>query len=71
MRAADVVHLLGDLCAYCSGPADSIDHIDAIAVGGDGSWTNLTAACGRCNSTKVHKPLLLFLATRTHPVEAS
>jgi 5-methylcytosine-specific restriction endonuclease McrA len=59
--------LLGDPCSYCVGPAGTIDHIVAIAEGGVGDATNLTAACGRCNSVKHSRPLLLALLAIRRP----
>jgi hypothetical protein len=56
--------LLGDPCAYCGGPAGSVDHIVPLALGGDSMSANLIAACRSCNSSKRAKPLLLWLAER-------
>lgn len=53
--------LLRDPCSYCGGPATSIDHVEACDSGGSGTWENLTAACGSCNSRKRTTPLLLFM----------
>ena len=54
--------LLGDPCAYCGGPADTLDHIVATVAGGQDTEDNLTGACRRCNSAKKDRPLLAFLA---------
>lgn len=54
--------LPGDPCAYCGAPADHVDHIDPIALGGTNHWSNLAAACGRCNLSKNATPLLLWMA---------
>lgn len=58
--------LFGDPCSYCGepAPAGTIDHIVARTQGGDGNWTNLTAACGSCNSQKHTKSLLHFMLDR-------
>jgi 5-methylcytosine-specific restriction endonuclease McrA len=53
-----------DVCAYCGAPAEVIDHIRPLALGGSGDWDNLTAACNRCNYAKNAKPLLGFLLDR-------
>ena len=53
--------LADDPCSYCGGAAGEIDHIDATAGGGLGSWDNLTAACRSCNASKHSKPLLAYL----------
>lgn len=50
-----------DPCAYCGAPSETVDHVDAISRGGSASWTNLTAACGPCNTSKFTAPLLLSL----------
>lgn len=57
-----VAILHADPCAYCGEAAGHIDHIVPIARGGTNDWDNLTAACGRCNSSKWAKPLLTFIA---------
>jgi 5-methylcytosine-specific restriction endonuclease McrA len=59
---ADV--LRGDPCSYCGKPMQHVDHIQPIAHGGDGIWTNLTAACQLCNLQKRDRPLLIFLLDR-------
>lgn len=51
-----------DLCAYCGGPADQIDHVVPLARGGSNEWDNLTAACLSCNYSKGTTSLLQFLA---------
>jgi 5-methylcytosine-specific restriction endonuclease McrA len=52
----------GDPCSYCGGPANTIDHIDAIQHGGSSCWSNLTMACKPCNSRKHTHRLVVFLA---------
>jgi 5-methylcytosine-specific restriction endonuclease McrA len=42
----------GHRCAYCSAKADSVDHVVPRARGGEHSWTNVVAACSRCNHRK-------------------
>jgi 5-methylcytosine-specific restriction endonuclease McrA len=39
-------------CAYCGGRADTIDHVRPRARGGQHVWTNVVAACARCNHRK-------------------
>lgn len=49
-------------CFYCGGPADSIDHLTPLALGGlDVGW-NLVPACCNCNNRKGTKPALSWLA---------
>ena len=60
-RSFDAI-LRCDPCSYCAAPADQVDHIEPVARGGANHWTNLTAACRRCNRAKSDKPLLLHLA---------
>ena len=39
-------------CAYCAGPASTIDHVLPRSRGGKDSWENLVACCLRCNNLK-------------------
>lgn len=39
-------------CAYCLGPADTIDHIHPRSKGGKHRWNNVVSACRRCNAIK-------------------
>lgn len=42
----------GHLCAYCGVRADTIDHVKPRSRGGLHVWTNVVAACARCNHRK-------------------
>lgn len=42
----------GRCCAYCGGPASTIDHVLPRSRGGGNSWLNTMAACGGCNQRK-------------------
>lgn len=42
----------GNRCQYCSGPAESIDHIIPRSRGGVHTWENVVACCRRCNVRK-------------------
>jgi 5-methylcytosine-specific restriction endonuclease McrA len=42
----------GGRCAYCRGPAETIDHVMPRSRGGNHAWDNVVAACARCNHTK-------------------
>lgn len=44
-------------CAYCAGPADTVDHVHPRSRGGTHEWTNVVAACGRCNHRKADRLL--------------
>jgi len=44
-------------CVYCAGPADTIDHIHPRSRGGRHEWTNVAAACARCNHRKADRLL--------------
>ena len=37
-------------CAYCGGAATSLDHVVPRSRGGEHTWENVVAACGRCCS---------------------
>src|SRR6201995_4818556 len=39
-------------CAYCGTKADTIDHVRPRPRGGTHVWTNVVAACARCNHRK-------------------
>ena len=41
-----------DPCSYCGESAQAVDHIHPVSRGGENHWTNMTAACNRCNSSK-------------------
>ncbi len=42
----------GHACAYCGIRADTIDHVRPRSRGGLHVWTNVVAACARCNHRK-------------------
>jgi 5-methylcytosine-specific restriction endonuclease McrA len=44
-------------CVYCGAPATSLDHVVPRSRGGQHSWENVVAACGRCNHQKADRPL--------------
>ncbi|MBO0608357.1 HNH endonuclease [Myceligenerans salitolerans] len=53
-------------CAYCGGPADTVDHVVPRSRGGPSTWLNLVAACYECNSFKADRTpaeagMLLYL----------
>ncbi len=39
-------------CQYCRRPAENLDHIVPRSRGGEHSWANVVACCGRCNARK-------------------
>jgi 5-methylcytosine-specific restriction endonuclease McrA len=45
----------GGRCAYCRGPAETIDHVMPRSRGGPHAWDNVVAACARCNHSKGDK----------------
>ncbi len=42
----------GHACVYCGTRADTIDHVRPRSRGGLHVWTNVVAACARCNHRK-------------------
>jgi 5-methylcytosine-specific restriction endonuclease McrA len=44
-------------CVYCGSKADTIDHVRPRSRGGAHVWTNVVAACARCNHRKGDKLL--------------
>ncbi len=47
----------GGRCAYCSEPADTIDHVVPRSRGGRHEWTNVVASCKRDNLAKADQLL--------------
>ena len=43
------------LCAYCKGPANTIDHILPVSRYGASNWLNTISSCKPCNSKKSSK----------------
>lgn len=58
------VMLRHDPCCYCGKASGTVDHITPVSVGGGSHWTNLTAACAFCNTSKHNRGLLLWLVRR-------
>lgn len=44
-------------CGYCAAPAETVDHIHPRSRGGVHEWTNVVAACSRCNHHKADRLL--------------
>ncbi|OIQ78421.1 HNH endonuclease [mine drainage metagenome] len=44
-------------CAYCGESADTVDHVVPRSRGGPHEWTNVVAACRRCNHRKADRLL--------------
>ncbi|MGH9377893.1 MAG: HNH endonuclease [Terriglobia bacterium] len=59
----------GYKCRYCEKQLTrftaTLDHVLAVAEGGDNSFDNLVTACLSCNSQKHHRPVGDFLAERS------
>lgn len=63
---AYIAILKQDPCCFCGEPMEEIEHIEPPArwdlrVPGWNQWTNLSAACQKCNGQKYEKSLLAFL----------
>lgn len=43
------------MCAYCRGPAETVDHIIPRSRGGGLTWDNAVAACLKCNHRKADR----------------
>ena len=43
----------GQRCAYCHGPARTVDHVIPLRLGGSNDGSNLVAACRACNSRRM------------------
>jgi 5-methylcytosine-specific restriction endonuclease McrA len=60
----------GHACVYCGTKADTIDHVRPRSRGGLHVWTNVVAACARCNHRKGDRLLNeLGWHIRNHPVQ--
>jgi len=55
----------GNKCVYCGAPANTIDHVVPLALGGKHEIENAVPACGTCNSSKRAKPLLAWMYQRS------
>ena len=55
----------GGRCAYCQGKAGTLDHVVPRSRGGLHDWTNVVAACARCNHVKADR-LLTELGWKIH-----
>lgn len=40
------------ICAFCSGKATTIDHVNPRSKGGKNTWKNTISACSPCNNKK-------------------
>ena len=70
---ASVLSRDGYICAYCGQEANTVDHVVALAKGGQPyDMENLVACCSRCNSRKRDKSGAFFLSqSATPPVSSS
>ncbi|MGV9714290.1 HNH endonuclease [Gordonia sp. NPDC003424] len=56
------------ICAYCNGPADTVDHIVPQSAGGPSTFGNQVAACKSCNGFKADRtPRQAGMALRHAP----
>jgi 5-methylcytosine-specific restriction endonuclease McrA len=53
----------GGVCAYCDAPAEHLDHVIALSLGGADAAHNLLPACAPCNLGKGAKTLAEWAAT--------
>lgn len=57
----------GGRCAYCGAPATSIDHVVPRSRGGEHTWENVVASCGKCNHAKADRGIA-ELGWRLHTI---
>jgi 5-methylcytosine-specific restriction endonuclease McrA len=50
----------GRACAYCQGPAETVDHVIPLVRGGTNHEGNLVPACRSCNSRKQDRLVIEF-----------
>jgi 5-methylcytosine-specific restriction endonuclease McrA len=62
----DVVAAYHGLCVYCHAKPARLymDHVEPINKGGSHEPDNIVPACGKCNSSKSDKTLIVWLAVR-------
>ena len=65
-RKALFAEYLG-LCAYCTRPAKSLDHVVPLAKGGTNAIENCVPACKYCNSSKGAKKLIVWMCANPIP----
>jgi len=46
------------ICHYCSGHANTADHIIPVSKGGGNELSNLLPACTNCNSTRQDRDMV-------------
>lgn len=51
----DVLAEYGYRCAYCFGPFEQLDHVRAIAFGGENTRDNVVPSCAQCNKQKTNR----------------
>jgi 5-methylcytosine-specific restriction endonuclease McrA len=57
-------------CQYCGAAAENIDHVLPRSRGGRHEWSNVVAACRRCNSRKENRlPHEAGMVLRRQPFE--
>lgn len=49
-----------NMCAYCGGHGDTVDHIHPQAQGGKDEWMNTVCACTECNGEKGNRTALEY-----------
>lgn len=55
----------GRACFYCERPAESVDHVVALTLGGSNHEGNLVPACTSCNAAKSNNLLIAWRSGRT------
>ena len=44
-------------CVYCGKPANTVDHITPLSLGGKSTWLNTVASCSPCNTKKANRTI--------------
>lgn len=63
-RRAYVLFRDQGVCAYCGGPANTVDHVVPRCRGGAHTADNLVACCGACNLDKGNLDVVEFVTTK-------
>lgn len=56
--------IFNNICAYCGGDGDTIDHVIPLSCGGADAIHNIVPACRRCNSSKQAKNVDIWYAAQ-------
>ncbi len=62
---AERFRLFGGFCAYCDQPAEHMDHVIPLFLGGSHDIFNVVPACASCNASKGTRDPLVWAGVRS------